>query len=92
MRTLAAQRLQGYDNRVPAKSGAGFGNSNSQRRVAPDRAFFCALSNHLNGGLRGETSPSAGVLCDRLANPVHVRHPSFGNERGGFQDHKGIPL
>ena len=86
---LAAAARPAYSCLVLATAGIGFSSSSSKRRVAPDRAFFYALSHHLNGGLRGEISRSAGVLLGRSANPASVRHYSFSSECGGLQILRG---
>jgi len=83
--SLASRRGTAYSMRVPAKSGAGFDSLKSARRIAPDRAFFYALSHHLNGGLCGEAERLAGVLTDRSVNPAFVRHHLFDSSVDGLQ-------
>ena len=93
MNELASGTCPAYSFHASAKSVvSGFSSPSSNRRVAPDKAFFYTLSHHLNGGLRGETSRSAGFLFDRSANPALVRRPSFSSERGGLQVQIGVPL
>lgn len=84
MNPLASQFPVGYDLAVPAPAGIGFSSLNSTGRVAPNRCFFYARLHHLNGGLRGKTVRSAGVLVGQSANPAISRRLSFSSEIGGF--------
>jgi hypothetical protein len=82
--SAACRVSSGYDLPVLATAGAGFSSLNSTGRVAPNRCFFYARLHHVNGGLRGETLRSAGVLVGQSANPAISRRLSFSSEFGGF--------
>ena len=63
-----------YDEFVAATAVTGISSPNPTRRAAPDWRFFVS-GRFLNGGWRGEVLRPAGVLVDRSANPVPIRHP-----------------
>lgn len=90
MSGLAAIQIQGYCGPVAAKSVAGFGDPNSQRRTSahPVAGAFFVPAIQSYGGCAWETSVSAGFLCDRFANLRTVTSIFLARDVGG-SNHKG---
>lgn len=77
-----------YASPAAAKSAAGFGDPELQRRTSAPMtgAFFVPVS---YGGCAWETFGSAGFLCDRFAN-LRTVAPIFLARDLGDSKHKGV--
>jgi len=92
MNTLAGRAGVGYYLGVPATAGIWVDSQSTARRAAPDRCYFFARSNHLNGGLRREAEKPAGVLTGRSVNPTQSVTPLFDSSSGGLQSQLGVRI
>lgn len=91
MSGLAAFHTQGYCGVVTAKSVAGFGDPNSQRRTSahPVAGAFFVPATQSYGGCAWEGFGPAGFLCDRFANLRTVTSIFLARDRGD-SNHKGV--
>lgn len=91
MSGLAAIQIQGYRELVTAKSVAGFGDPNSQRRTSahPVAGAFFVPATQSYGGCAWEGFGPAGFLCDRFANLRTVTSIFLARDRGD-SNHKGV--